>query len=362
MDWNPMSDFKKALLLSLPFALFAAGVSANEDTGRYLFAKYRYFGAKLATDNYYHVADSDNNSAHRFYPNMDKHRFNYLKNMARTLKDAISYGDWNKPYRIMAGFEADEKRNKSSKSNYGYTDKSGSLFLLADKAYYNNYLRFGGAVVLTKYDSDYVNSLHQKEDIFQTAVYGIYNDVANQIRWRSRAYLGYGASKTERRSQNGSYDDKSENMYYGFENSFSKTFQSGIFYFQPQVEFNGLGVRRSAVNDGMYRMPENDSMMWYGLADLYFGIKGRDAYDNSYNIKIGPEFTRVFSDPYDGFYALAPDDILYFKERRDKRDYVTWKAYVNYTLPNGIGFYGDFRYYVKDADSTAFAFGVDYRF
>lgn len=357
-----MLDLYKKIILSLSLGLIPFSALASDDVGYYTFGQYRYFSPKLATDNYYHSLDNDINSAHRFYPNIAKQQFSYLKNSSRTINETIGYGDWDKPYRVMSGFEHDYKHNKSSKSNYGYKSDSNSFFLLGDKAYYNNYFRFGGGVVLTQYDTDYVNNIHQKDENFESVFYGIYNDSENQIRWRLRGYLGYGESSIRRASQTGTDKSDFNSYYYGLENIVSKTFQSGVFFVQPQAEFNGLGVNRGKIDGSVYDMPQNDSMLWYGAAVVYVGIKGKDNFNNSYSFKVGPEVTRNFSDPYDSFYSQNGSETLYFKARPDERDYVTWKAYLSYNFENGLGLYSDFRYYMKDADSTAMALGVNYRF
>lgn len=352
----------KTILCSVSALCLSSAAWASENTGYYAFAKYRYFGPKLATDNYNHVLDTDEASATRFYPNIAKLQYNQFKNIARTVKTAVGYGDWNKEYRVMSGFEYDGKRTKNSKGNYGYEQESGSFYFLSDKAVNKPNWHIGGGGVFSKYDGDFANGLKQKEDGVLAVAYAIYNDAENQVRFSSRAYLGYAENDMSRRSLTGVYKDDFNSFYYGWENSVSKTFQKGIFYVQPQIDINGLGVKRNAFDDGIYSSPSSDSFLWYGFLDLYLGIKGKDAFENTYNLKAGPELTRVFSDPYDSFYALNGTDVLYFKDRKDKRDYVTWKAYLNYGFSNGVGIYADFRYYVKDADSTAYSLGVNYRF
>ncbi len=356
-----MLNFKK-ILCSISVLCFSSGAWASEETGYYTFANYRYFGPALATDNYAHTLDEDNQSVSRFYPNVAKLQYNLFKNTSRAAKNAMGYGDWNKKYRVMSGFEYDYKRNKSSKSNYGYKQDSGSFYLLSDKAFYNGNVRLGGGGIFSKYDGDYTNGLEQREDNAQAVAYVVYNDNEEQLRVLTRTYLGYGTTELKRRSQSGTYKDTSENWYYGLENSVSKIFQKSAVYFQPVAEFNGLGIKRGKINDGLYQMPSNDGFLWYGLVDFYLGIKGTDNYSNHYNLKIGPEFSRVFSDPYDSFYAQDNEKTLSFKARRDKRDYVMWKAYGAYTLSDGLGFFGEFRYYIKNPDSVAYAAGINYRF
>ncbi len=352
----------KTVFYTIPILCLSTTAIASEDVGYYAFAKYRYFGPALATDNYAHALDADDDSAFRFYPNISKLQYNQFKNVARTVKTAIGYGDWNKEYRVMNGFEYDGKRTKSSKGNYGYTQESGSFYFLSDKVVNNNGFRLGGGGIFSKYDGDFANGLQQKEDNVQVVVYAVYNNTEEQVRFSSRAYWGYGKNDMTRRSQTGVYKDDFNSFYYGWENSISKIFQKGRFYVQPQIDINGLGVRRDSFDDGMYSLNSSDSFLWYGFFDLYFGIKGKDIFENSYNLKIGPEFTRVFSDPYDSFYAMKENEVLYFKNRKNKRDYVTWKAYLNYGFSNGLGLYGDFRYYIKNPDSWAYSVGVNYRF
>lgn len=366
----------KILLFSLGLFTFPniAVADTSKDVGHYIFGMTRYFGPKIDNSNIDHGVDDNIPSANRFYPSVSKHLFSYLKNNSRTIKDAISYGDWDKPYRLISGFEYDYKRNKASSSNYGYKDRSGSFFLMGDKAYYNNYIRLGGGVAITHYNSDIDGYHSQKDNNAEFVAYGIYNDSENQIRLRTRAYLGYGQTSTERRAKIDNHPemrfrDNIYNYFYGLENSLSKTFQKNIFYFQPQVELNGLGMQRGKTSEHGYyanalKIKENNLFLWEALLDLYVGVKGVDYYGNSYNLKAGPSFTRILSDPYDGFgaYHKYSGEDVYFKPRYDKRDYITWKAYGTYVFQNGIGLYSEFRYYKKEADSIAWGLGINYRF
>lgn len=374
-----MSDFRIKLSLCLlllsiliPFNSFAN--QPSNEVGHYVFGQMRHFGPKFDVPNVVHGLDNGNNSANRYYPSVSKHMFSYLKNNSRTIKEIISYGDWDKPYRLITGFEYDYKRNKASKSNYGYEDRSGSLFMMGDKAYYNNYLRLGGGVVLTHYDSDYDDYHWQEDNNAELVAYAIYNDAPNQIRLRSRAYLGYGRTKLNRQalidtSGAARFRDDFSNYFYGFENSLSQTYQKNIFFFQPQIELNTLGLKRGDISENGYQdsaleMKDNDLFLVEGVLDLYLGIKGKDAFGNTYNLKAGPCFTRILSDPYDSFtsYEKTSGDYISFKSRYDKRDYVTWKTYANYTFENGLGLYGELRYYQKDEDSFAWGLGINYRF
>lgn len=375
-----MSDYRIKLslfLLSMSFLTplqASASDNGREDIGHYMFAQTRYFGPKIDNNNIDHNIDANIPCASRFYPNMPKHLFSYLKNNSRTIKESISYGDWDKPYRFISGFEYDYKRNKSSSSNYGYKDRSGSVFLLGDKAYYNNYIRLGGGMVLTHYNSDIEDIHSQKDDNAELVAYAIYNDAENQVRLRTRAYLGYGRTSLDRRAEiaahpEARFTDRVYNYFYGFENSLSQTYQSGIFFFQPQIELNGLGIKRGETSEHGYyanalKIKEKNLFLWEGLLDLYVGIKGKDIYGNNYNIKAGPSFTRILSDPYDAFdaYHKYSGERIHFKSRYDKRDYITWKAYGNYVFENGVGLYSEFRYYKKDADSIAWGLGINYRF
>lgn len=377
MDWNLMLDFKKNLttfvLSSTLLFLSSTSFAADEEVGHYVFGQARYFGPKLDIPNVSHVVDEHPNSATRFYPSLSKHLFSYLKNNSRTIKDAISYGDWDKPYRLISGFEYDYKNNKSSSSSYGYKNKSGSLFVLGDKAYQNNYIRLGGGVALTKYESDYENHLKQNDNNVQGILYAIYNDAPNQIRLRSRLSFGYGRSKVKRKSILNDdvikFHDDLSNWFYGFENALSKTFQHDIYFIQPQLELNGLGIRRGSIaehgfRDNTLQMDDNNLFSLEGILTLYAGVKGTDAFNNRYNLKFGPGFTRILNDPYDAFYAKenASGDIVRFKERYDKRDYITWKLVGSYGFDNGWGVSSEFRYYKKDEDSIAWLLGVNYSF
>lgn len=366
-----MLDFKKTLLIAsaLIFPLEAKAQEQQNNTGYYIFSQMRYFGPKLDTQYFISGIDENDKSAQRFYPNIAKHQYAYLKNSARTIKDAMGYGDWDKPYRVMMGHEYDYRHSKTSSSSYGYEDRSNSLFLLADKGYYNNYVRFGGGLSVSKYESEYDNGIEKDDHNILASLYGIYNDAPNQIRLRSRLHFGYGNSDLERKTVDGVFKDDINTFYYGFDNTLSQTFQSGIFFLQPQVELNGLGISHDEISEHgnpqyAFDIKDKNQFSWEGIVELYLGIKGKDNFNNSYSFKFGPSLTRIFSDPYDSFYGFnkLSGDEVFFKARRDKRDYMTWKAYFTYKLENGLGWYSDFRYYQKDKDSISYALGVNYNF
>lgn len=353
-------------------ALFFSGVSQASDVGYYTFGQYRYFGPKMDVEFVTDGIDANTTSGKRFYNTIAKRQINSFKNTGRTFKEAMSYGDWDKPYRVMSGFEYDFRQSKTSGSSYGYNDKSGTFFLMGDKAYANNYWRLGAGVALTSYDSSYNMAHEDSHENYMAMLYAVYNDAPNEIRLRSRVYLGRGESDFKRIADingaeeafRGSYDS----WYYGFEHSLSKTFSHNGFYLQPTVELEGYGVDRDEINEhgnGTYALntKARSFFMLDGLVGIYAGYKGEDYFGNKYNIKVGPDLTTIFSDPYGQFYLYDnAGSETFMKKRPDYNNYLAWKAYFNYYFDNGLGIYSDFRYYIKDADSVAFALGLNYKF
>lgn len=353
-------------------ALLSVSAAHAADTGYYVFGQGRYFGPKMNVERVPDGVEADDVSAKRFYNTLAKHQINYFKNTGRTFKEAMSYGDWDKTYRIMSGFEYDFRQSKSSGSSYGYNDKSGTGFLLADKAFAQNFWRLGAGMSFTHYDSSYDNALHQKQNNYLGLLYAVYNDAEKQIRLRSRFFFGYGTSDFKRLADDGAGEEvlrgSFDSWYYGFEHSLSRTFSHNGFYVQPTVEFNGRGLKRDEINEdgpaaSAYNTKKRSYFLLDGLVGLYAGYKGEDYFGNKYNIKFGPDLTSIFSDPYGQFelYDNAGNKI-FMKKRHDYKNYVAWKAYLNYWFDNGIGIYSDARYYVKDCDSYSFAFGLNYRF
>lgn len=339
---------------------------ANEEIGYYAFGQYRYFGPKMHVKEAFDGVDNNAKSAQRFFPSLAKQNYNYFKNVARTFKDAISYGDWDKPYRVTFGYERDDRHIRTSSGSYGHRDYADNLYLTADKAFANNYWRFGAGLSLSSYESNYDNHVSNQQHNGMAMFYAIYNDAPNQIRWRGRTYLGYGQNDVERLSKvdNNIINHKSDasSTYYGFENTLTKTFaHSSGLYIQPSVEFNGFGVTRNLLseNNNGTALERRSTFLLEGLAGIYGGIKGKDGFGNSYNFKIGPEMTYIFSSPYDGYATI---DGINFKDFHDRKDYLTWKAYLNYDFTNGFGLYSDVRYYHKGDDNMATVFGINYRF
>lgn len=355
------------ILVAVAFVLNANAA----DTGYFLFGKYRYFGPKKGSAYVADGIEDNETSGSRFYNTLARHQINYFKNTGRTFKEAMNYGGWKKDVRVMSGFEYDFRQAKTSTSSYGYNDKSGSYFLLSDKAVAGTFWRLGGGVSLSRYDSSYDNGLRENQRNYMGALYAIYNEPANQVRLRSRLLFGYGQSDIKRIAEiNGRQElfrGSFNNWYYGFENSLSKTFGQGLFI-QPLIEFNGWGIRQDNISEKglpgyMLQTESRSRFMMDGLAGIYAGVRGKDAFGNHYNLKAGPDFTYILSDPYDAFELTEPEGKrIHMKKRPDYKKYTAWKAYLNYNLDNGLGFYSDFRYYVKDKDSVSFAIGLNYHF
>lgn len=361
-----MLDFKKICLLSTLFLIATPQAFASDEVGYYMFGQYRYFGPKMRVAEVPDGIDNNTKAAQRFFPSLAKQNYNYFKNVARTFKDGISYGDWDKPYRVMFGYERDDRHIRTSKGTYGHRDYSNNLFLMADKAYANNYWRLGAGLSLSDYQSEYDNGAENNQKNSMAMLYAIYNDAPNQIRLRSRAYLGYGKNDVKRLAEVNdnivNFSSNASSTYYGFENTLTKTFShdSGL-YLQPSAEFNGFGITRNLLseNNNGTSLERRSTFLLEGLAGIFAGIKGSDNFGNKYNFKIGPEITYIFSSPYEGYTSL--DDIQ-FKDFHDRKDVITWKAYLNYDFSNGFGIYSDLRYYHKGDDNIAGVFGVNYRF
>ena len=375
-----MSDYKHlskvirhalSPIFTLSLLFSSVAIAQDKNTAYYTFGQYRYFGPKLDVDYVSDNIEDNQTSGKRFYNTIAKHQYNFFKNTGRTYKEALSFGGWDKTYRVMSGFEYDFRQSRTSGSSYGYNDNSGSFFLLADKAFANNHWYLGGGMVINRYNTNYDNDQRIKQENYMGVLHAVYNDSKNSIRLRSRLMFGYGQAETDRLADISGNTDLFEAdyhaWYYGMENTFAKTFNFDNFYIQSYWELNGRGIKRDEIAEQggsqyTFSTKSRSSFLLDGLVGLYAGYKGEDWFGNKYNIKVGPDFSYIFSDPYDAFYLNNTSDDIYMKKRPDHRDYVTWKAYLNYYFDNGIGLYSDFRYYKKDKDSIAFALGVNYKF
>lgn len=364
-----MSGFKyPAALVGLGAALLSFAARA-EDNAYYVFGQYRYFGPKLGVDFVPDGIEDNVTSGKRYYATITKHQYNFLKNTGRTYKEAVSFGGWDMPYRLMSGFEYDFRQNRTSAGAYGSNDKSGSLFLIGDKAVDGSSLYLGGGLVFNRYNSGYDNALSSKHENYMAALHAVYNNLDWKVRWRSLLMLGYGNTDNKRLADIAGNVDVFKagyhSWYYGWENTFSKIFKFNDFYLQSYWELNGYGVRRGKIEEqgGNALSAENkNNFRLDGLAGLYAGYTIKDGSGNRYNLKAGPDLSYLFSSPYDSFYLSGAGDDVFIKKGKVQKDYITWKAYFNCYLHNGLGLYSDFRYYKTDKDSIAFAFGVNYRF
>ena len=340
-----MLSYKKIflILISLPFLSTIA--HANSEIGYYTFGQYRYFGPKMHVEEKTDGVDDYENSAQRYFPSQIKQNFNYFKNVARTAKETISYGDWDKPYRVMLGYERDDRHIRTSGGTYG---------------------RLGGGLSLSSYRSEYDNNFETKEYNAMLIAYAIYNDAKNKFRWRGRVYLGYGNNDMERQADESGattdYSSDNNTSYYGFENSFTKEFahQSGLFI-QPYFDFNGFGIKRSSFkeNNKGLEMKDRSYFLLETITGTAVGYKGTDNWNNKYSVKFGPEITYVLSNPAKSYTST---DGVYFSKPNERKEYITWKAYLNYNFKNGFGLYNDIRYYDRADNNMAFMAGVNYRF
>lgn len=369
-----MSGFKYSSALTGALLAVCVPFSSGQaaDNAYYLFGQYRYFGPKLDIDFVPDGIEDNQTSGKRFYGTLAKHRYTFLKNTGRTYKEAMSFGGWDMPYRLMSGFEYDFHQNKTSSGSYGRNDKSGSFFLLGDKAIDGYSLFMGGGVVFNRYDSGYDNALSSKHENYMAALHAVYNNLDWKIRARSLLMLGYGNTDNKRLADiSGNVDlfkAGYHSWYYGWENTLSKTFKFNNFYVQSAFELNAYGVRQDKIEEdkaggNALSAEAKNSFRLDGLAGLYAGYTAKDKYGNRYNIKAGPDLSYLFSNPYDAFYLSSESgDDIYIKKSKEQKDYVTWKIYFNGYFQNGMGVYSDFRYYKKDKDSIAFALGLNYRF
>lgn len=360
------------LLLSLiPFlpSIAKASETVEEDTGYHVFAKYRNFGAKQGINYVYDGIDENSHSVRRYMPALVSSQIGYLKNIGRTFKEAASYGGWDKQFRIISGYERDDTRVKTSRGIYGHKNNADNFFFLADKALDNHNWRWGTGLILSSMDNDFDNHMSQDQDNAVVSLYTIYNNPETKVRFRSMGYLGCGKGELRRKIDEGgilNLDSDADSLYYGFENTLSKTLDVGSFFIQPQIEFNGYGVKRGKIREqgaGVYNLtlPSDDAMNLNTLVGLYSGYNGRDSFGNKYNLKFGPDLTYNLSSAYKSFYGWDEGgDFLAFNKRDDMKSYIAWKAYANYYFSNGVALYADWRYYHKGEDNQAFALGVSY--
>lgn len=322
-------------LTAIILSLICFDVLAQDNTGYYGFYQYRNFGAKMSADYFPSPNEPDPSAAKRFFPSVLSKELTYLKNNNRTTKEAISYGDWDKPYRIMFGIEQDMAKSKTSKSSYGGNDDSYNAFFLIDKLQIKNW-RLGGGINFNHFQSEFnPDNMELKQQNIMAILYSVYNNAPQQIRIRNVLYLGNGSNEL-RRSGNGIYDTKFSSQYYSLENTISKTFNiSSLFYLQTSGELNYLGIRTNSIKeDNGFSLKRSTNYEIDGLIGVFAGIK----YKN-FNLKSGPELNHIFSDPRKAFYLYNENnDAIPMKKKHEQKNYVVYKTYLTYKYNDNLGF------------------------
>lgn len=349
----------KKTILFLTALFYTTSLQAKDDVAYYSFLQYRHFGAKIGVDYVTPKNDSDPTSAKKFFPSLLSEEMSYFKNTARTTKEAISYGDWDKEYRVMFGYEQDISKSKTSNSSYGNKDNSGTGFIMADKLIKNNW-RLGAGVSFNDYDTDYKNSdMYQNQQNIMTSFHSVYNNQPNQIRIRNVLYLGLGKTKINRVG-NQNYKSDFSATYYGLENTFSKTFNFDYgLYLQPSTELNFYGISQNGFDEqNGFKIGDNSGVQIEGLWGLFAGIKTQ-----KWNLKSGPELVHIFSDPRDVYTIFdANYNPVSLKKKYDQKDYVVYKTYLTYKASDQLNIYSDFRYYERENDNIVWTLGINYRF
>lgn len=349
----------KKYLLSLMLLPLSSAALASDDVGYNAFLQYRNTGHKIGTSPYSNEIMPDTSGGQKFFPSLQSRELTYFKNVARTTKDVIAYGDWNKKYRVIFGYEQGYGKSKTSKSSYGYSDDSGTLFVMADTLVAKNF-RLGGGLSFDVFDTDYhVGDMYQNQSNIMTSLYSIYNNPESQIRVRNILYLGFGKTNLKRQSDALSYKSDFYSGYYGMQNAVSKTFNIKYgLYLQPSAELNFYGVSREkfSENNG-FALDHNDGHQIEGLVGIYAGWK-----NDKISLKSGPELTSVLTDIRKAYYIEYGGGDVLLKKRTEDKNYVVWKNYVTYNINDNVSLYGDFRYYERSDDNILWTIGINYKF
>lgn len=349
-----MKRVKIALFLSM---LCPNIVWANDDIGYYGFYQYRDFGAKMSVDYFPPNNNADPTSAKRYFSGIQSKQLSVLKNTTRTAKEALGYGDWNKPYRIMFGLEQDVSHHKTSASSYGSKDAGYNAFWLMDKQMAPAW-RLGFGLTFNQINADYNPAgLGFEQQGVITSWYSLYQ--TGGFRLRNILYLGGGKGQTKRLG-NDTYEAEFDTRYLAIENNIRQTIELGnYFYLQPAAELNYYQVERNAINEGRgFYVGEQSNYQVEGLAAIFVGGKYK-----GFDLKFGPELNHIFSDPKKAYTLFdETSNPIFMAKKYDQKDYITYKTYLTYKAENGLGFYADYRYYERKNDNIVWTLGVNYKF
>lgn len=296
-----------------------------------------------------------------FFPNFAKQNLDVLKSLNRNMNANILGNKDTKAERATAGYDYLYRTQDSTAELTGYKDSGSTVYGVFDKKY-DNSLRYGVGISLSKFKSDYDNNASRNEKMVQVFAPIIYNNEASQFISTPRA--GYGWGDYKRFVAGDEYSADVENFYYGVANEYRHEVDLGWMIFEPLVEFNVLGLYQGKTreNEKLSIDASNNLSVELGL-----GLYARRSFvfdeNNELTLRLGGTVYHEFADPYHQMtaqmYGMSGDYNLNSYTVQRNRAILNARADYRYQQLN---FYGQFIRYIEDNGGYEINTGLDYRF
>jgi len=303
---------------------------------------------------------------YRLIPNFSQENMNIFRNLNNVFNEELFTAQGVE--RKMVGYDFLYQGRDSKNTLTGYENYANTLYFIYDREF-DNLVRSGFGVSITRFRSDYDDDSSRKEIMVQALLPVSYR-FENGLKWASIARAGYGNGDYKRRTKNQSYESDISEWIYGLSNAVRYEKDLGVVLFEPVAELNVLGYYQNRIREDKNMVnairadAENNLSVEAGL-----GFNLRKAFElgekSRLTLNAGAMYYHEFSNPYhslnasiygmDGTYRLTDYEGIYDRDRG------LLKAGFEYEI-KPFTVYGNFRQYLEDENPFNVNLGLKYNF
>lgn len=211
----------------------------------------------------------------------------------------------NKDIRIIAGNDYGYKDTKSSNLT-GYEDNMYNIYLGIDKEINNN-LRVGTVFSVGKLDSKYDDNSKRKDTFYQAEAFATYK--YQDYKLTTSILGGFADGELNRVINVGKirnkYNSDLKTYYAGTYNTFSRNYDLGNFYIEPNAKLNVLYLNQDdIIEKGNYaiEVEKDDTCSVEAGLGVILG-KEFNLKNNKLTLEASANIYHEFAEPYDSFNA-----------------------------------------------------------
>lgn len=227
----------------------------------------------------------------KFFPTLEKQTLNFITFNNEILKSNVPKDSLNVNYKYIIGGAYNSIRDKNTKFYDGYKSYLKNIWFGGEKKLSKN-TKIGGILGLGQYNSNFENSNHRKDNLYQGTIFINLNKF--NMNFNSFATLGQMKTKLQRYSfyENDDLDSKFNNNYYIISNEISKEFKfnNGI-YITPQLNLNFYEINQKSIKESNGKYPIKVEKSKLNIIEPKIGITfGKNTFlKNNYilNTKLG---------------------------------------------------------------------------